>query len=60
MGLFRALLILVIGIFYIQITNKFNKNINKVPIIGETLKKNIEKHKDYMIVIALALSQMVL
>ena len=39
MGLFRALLVLVIGIFYIQITNKFNKNINKVPIIGETLKK---------------------
>jgi len=60
MGLFRALLILVIGIFYIRITNKFNKKIKNLPIIGKTLKKNIENHKDYMIVVALALSQMVL
>lgn len=60
MGLFRGLLILVVGIFYIQLTNKFKKQIENVPLVGKTMKTSMENYKEYMLVITLALTQLIL
>lgn len=60
MGLFRGLLILVVGIFYIQLTNKFKKQIENVPLVGKTMKTAMEDYKEYMLVITLALTQLIL
>ena len=57
MGLFRGLLIFVIGVFFIQITQKFKKQIENVPLIGSSLKSGMELYKDYMLLLVLALSQ---
>lgn len=60
MGVFKALIIGIIGILSINIINSDNLKINKVPIIGPNMKKFIKKNEAYIVVLLIAASQLVL
>ena len=60
MSMFRGLLILVLGIFFINVTKKGQNTFKKIPIFGEPIDKLFEKKREYMIVYSLAFSQLIL
>jgi hypothetical protein len=57
MGLFRGIIILVLGIFFIKMSEKGQNRLSTIPVFGESLKKLFETNRDYMIVLLLAFSQ---
>ena len=58
--MFRGLLVLLLGIFFIKITEKGQDFSKSIPIFGEPLQKLLKNNREYMIVYLLALSQILL
>ena len=60
MGLFRALIVGVIGILSINLITRSHLKINKVPIIGPKMQKYIKNNEAYILVLLITISQLVL
>ena len=60
MGLFRGLTVFVVGIFVLSMITKYKKSLKKIPIVGPFITDAVLKHKEYVIILAIAFSQVLL
>ena len=60
MGLFNALIVLVVGIFTMTLIQDKNSKINNIPIIKNLVSNKVKENKTLIVIIAIALVQFIL
>ena len=55
MGLFKSLTIMLIGFFTLSMVNSQKKTVEKVPIIGPFINKNVDTYKAEIIISVIAI-----
>ena len=60
MGLFNALIVLVVGIFTMTLIEDKNSKINNIPIIKNLVSNKVKENKTLIVIIAIALVQFIL
>lgn len=59
MGLFRALIIVVVGMFTLSVLDNSN-NFNKIPIAKNIVNQKVKQHKCIILLIVIALVEFIL
>ena len=60
MGLFNALIVLVVGIFTMTLIEDKNSKINNIPVIKNLVSNKVKENKTLIVIIAAALVQFIL
>ena len=60
MGLIKAVIVLVIGFFFLTTIETNKKHLKKIPIIGNELYKKVEKNKEVFFIVLIALLHMLI
>lgn len=60
MGLFNALIVLVVGIFTMTFIEDKSSKINNIPIIKNLVSDKVKENKTLIVIIAIALVQFIL
>ena len=60
MGVFRALIIIVVGTFISNLIDDPNSRLNNIPVIGDLFTDKIKENKCMVVIICLALLHLIL